>query len=153
MNRTTRILVLGMIYGALTGQAPVSATDADSAADFCTRLGRAIGLNDTKLSDAPAGWKANALNFGQRFLVGGTATTSVHVEPVEPASVDDYKRLTDMCAAEGKGAVCRLIGPVAFHFGWKGSRTEVPVLPGETAAVRVEGSRTSCQPGGAAKQD
>ena len=52
-----------------------------------------------------------------------------------------------MCAAEGKGAVCRLVGPVNFKFGWKGSKTVTSVLPAETAIVSVEGIKTTCQAG------
>jgi hypothetical protein len=106
-----------------------------------------VGIDEAKLTDQKGGWKANALNFGQRFLVGGTASTSVDAEPVEPATVEDYKRAGGMCAAEGKGAVCRLVGPVNFRFGWKGNKTVTTVLPGETATVRVEGIKTTCKPG------
>jgi hypothetical protein len=106
-----------------------------------------MGLDEAKLAGKTGEWKANALNFGQRFLVGGTASTSVDVEPIEPSTVDDYKRASEMCVAEGKGAVCRLVGPVNFYFGWKGSKTVTPVLPAETAVVSVEGMKTTCQLG------
>lgn len=147
MNNLTRASILCAAFVTLTGQAP--APDADDGADFCTRLGRNIGLEESKLAEGKGGWKANALNFGQRFLVGGTASTSVNVEPVEPSTVEDYKRAGAMCEAEGKGAVCRLVGPVNFEFGWKGNRTVTPVLPDETAVIRVEGIKTSCQLGAA----
>lgn len=106
-----------------------------------------MGFDEAKLAEKKGGWKANALNFGQRFLVGGTASTSVDAEPIEPSTVDDYRRASDMCVAEGKGAVCRLVGPVNFKFGWKGSKTVTPVLPAETAVVSVEGIKTTCRPG------
>lgn len=144
MKHGIRIGILGAAFITLTGQAPALAPDG---ADFCTRLGRNIGLDEAQLSGSKAGWKAHALNFGQRFLVGGTAATSVAAEPVEPAVVDDYKRADAMCVAEGKGAVCRLAGPVNFRFGWKGSTTDTPVLPNEKAVVRVEGAKAFCEPG------
>lgn len=141
MNSFVRASVVCAAFVTLTGQV------AEDAVDFCTRLGRNMGLDEAKLAEKKGGWKANALNFGQRFLVGGTASTSVNAEPIEPATVDDYKRVSDMCVAEGKGAVCRLAGPVNFEFGWKGTKTVTAVLPAETAVVTVEGIRTSCQLG------
>ena len=147
VNSLVRASVLCAAFVALTGQAPAPVPVAGDAADFCTRLGRNMGLDEAKLAEKKGGWKANALNFGQRFLVGGTASTSVNVEPVEPATVADYKRVSDMCAAEGNGAVCRLVGPVNFVFGWKGTRTVTAVRPAETAVVAVEGIKTFCQVG------
>lgn len=145
MNNFIRAPILCTAFVALTGQAPAAKPSADDGADFCTRLGRNIGLEEPTLADGKAGWEANALNFGQRFLFGGTATTSLAVEPAEPATVDDYKRAEGMCTTEGKGAVCRLAGPINFRFGWKGNTTITPVLPNEKAIVRVEGIKTNCQ--------
>ncbi len=147
MNSLMRASVLCTALVTMTGQAPAPVPSPDDGADFCTRLGRNMGLDEAKLAEKKGGWKANALNFGQRFLVGGTASTSVDAEPIEPSTIDDYKRANDMCVAEGKGAVCRLVGPVNFKFGWKGSKTVTPVLPAETAVVSVEGSKTTCQAG------
>lgn len=142
-----RASVLCIALVTLTGQAPAPVPTPDDGADFCTRLGRNMGLDEAKLAEKKGGWKANALNFGQRFLVGGTASTSVDAEPIEPSTIDDYKRANDMCLAEGKGAVCRLVGPVNFKFGWKGNMTVTPVLPDETAVVSVEGIKTTCRVG------
>lgn len=153
MNTLIRASVLCTALVTLTGQAPAPVSIPDDGTDFCTRLGRNMGLDEAKLAEKKGGWKANALNFGQRFLVGGTASTSVDVEPIEPSTVDDYKRASGMCAAEGKGAVCRLVGPVNFIFGWKGSKTVTPVLPAETAVVSVEGIKTMCQLGNTAPKD
>lgn len=147
MNNLMRASVVCTAFVTLTGQAPAPVLIPADGTDFCTRLGRNIGLDEAKLAEKRGGWKANALNFGQRFLVGGTASTSVDVEPVEPSTVDDYKRASDMCVAEGKGAVCRLVGPANFKFGWKGSKTVTTVLPAETAVVSVEGIKTTCQVG------
>ena len=144
MQKMIRASILGAAFVTLTGQALPTA--ADAGANFCTRLGQNIGLDESKLADRKAGWTANALNFGQRFLVGGTAATSVAAEPVEPVTVEEYKRADAMCVAEGKGAVCRLVGPVNFRFGWKGNTTVTPVMPHERAVVRVEGIKTICQP-------
>jgi hypothetical protein len=137
--------ILGAALVALTAQSPAPA--AGDSGDFCTRLGRAVGVDEAKLADEKPGWSVNALNFGQRFIVGGSATTSVNAEAAEPATVEDYKRADAMCVAEGKGAVCRLSGPVGFRFGWKGNVLLTLVLAGESAVVRVEGSKTHCQPG------
>lgn len=143
MNPLIRATVLGAALIGLTGQAPPT-LDGDGA-DFCARLAKNIGIETPKAANGRSGWTANALNFGQRFLVGGTASTSVDVEPAEPATVDDYKRASGMCTAEGKGAVCRLVGPANFKFGWKGNTSITPVLPDERAIVRVEGIKTNCQ--------
>ncbi len=147
MNSFSRAAMLCAAFTMLTGQAPAPVPIAEGAANFCIRLGRNIGLDEAKLADDKGGWKANALNFGQRFLVGGTASTSLDIEPVEPSTVEDYKRADAMCVAEGKGAICRLVGPVNFKFGWKGNKTVTPVLPDETAVVSVEGIKASCQSG------
>ena len=153
MNSLNRASALCTALVTLTGQAPAPGSISDDGADFCTRLGSNMGLDEAKLAEKKGGWKANALNFGQRFLVGGTASTSVNVEPIEPVTIDDYKRVSDMCVAEGKGAVCRLAGPVNFAFGWKGTKTVTAVLPTETAVVSVEGSKTTCQLGNTDPKD
>jgi hypothetical protein len=147
VKKFIRVSLVCAALAALTGQSPTLAALADDGADFCTRLGRNIGIDEAKLAEGKGAWTANALNFGQRFLVGGTASTSVDVEPVEPVTLEDYQRANAMCAAEGKGAVCRLAGPVSFKFGWKGKQTITPVLPNETATVSVQGSKASCQLG------
>ncbi len=151
MNSFIRASILFTALVALTGQArpPVD----DDGADFCTRLGKNIGIEKPKMADSKVGWTANALNFGQRFFFGGTAATSVAVEPLETATVEDYKRADGMCTTEGKGAVCRLVGPINFRFGWKGNTTITPVLPAESAVVRVEGLKTTCQPDVAQSMD
>lgn len=147
MNSLIRASVLCTAFVTLTGQAPAPVPVPDDGADFCVRLGRNMGLDEAKLAEKKGGWKANALNFGQRFLVGGTGTTSLGVDPIEPKTVDDYERASEMCETEGKGAVCRLVGPVNFHFLWKGSKTVTPVLPAETAVVSVQGIKATCQLG------
>ncbi|WP_084489238.1 hypothetical protein [Novosphingopyxis baekryungensis] len=147
MNNSTRASVFYAAFVALTGQALAIAPSSNDEADFCTRLGRSIGLDEAKLADGKGKWKASPFNFGQRFLFGGSAATSVNVEPIEPTTVDDFKRAEGMCEADGKGAACRLVGPVNFTFGWKGNKTVTFVLPNETATVRVEGSKTTCQSG------
>jgi len=145
VKNVIRASILCTAFVALTAQAPAPSPDAGSGADFCTRLGRNIGLEESKLADGKGGWKASPLNFGQRFLFGGGSSTSVDVEPVEPSTVEDYKRVGDICALEGEGAVCRIVGPGNFVFVWKGNKTVTPVLPNETAVVTVEGIKTTCQ--------
>jgi hypothetical protein len=144
-----RMTLICGAYLGLTGQTPGPEIVPDDGADFCMRLGRTIGIDEAKLAERRGAWTANALNFGQRFLVGGTASTSVAVEPVEPATVEDYKRASAMCETEGKGAVCRLSGPANFKLGWKGEQTVTPIHPDETAIVSVKGSKASCQSGSA----
>jgi hypothetical protein len=144
-----RVSLVCGAFLALTGQTPGPEFVPDDGADFCMRLGRSIGIDEAKLAERRGAWTANALNFGQRFLVGGTASTSVAVEPIEPATVEDYKRASAMCETEGKGAVCRLSGPANFKFGWKGEQTVTPIRPDETAIVSVKGSKASCQSGAA----
>lgn len=87
------------------------------------------------------------MNFGQRFLIGGTAVTSVGVMPVEPATVEDYRRLENMCMPEEKKAVCTLAGPVNFKFTWKGRRIVTPLAAGERATVSVAGTKATCKSG------
>lgn len=131
---------------ALTGQTlPPAPETADN--DFCQRLAKTLGVEKVVTVNGQSKWTASALNFGQRFLFGGTAVTSVAAEPVEPATVEDYKRAKNTCLGEGGGAVCRLIGPLDFEFGWKGNKWVTPVAPGERAMVSVKGTKTSCQSG------
>ena len=86
------------------------------------------------------------MNFGQRFILGGSAATGVGVTPVEPATVEDYQRLENMCMPEGKGAVCKLIGPVNFKFMWKGRKIVTLLTTGERATILVAGTKTTCRP-------
>ena len=136
---------------ALTGQVAASDPLSGEGRNFCARLGAEMGLDEKKLAET--GWEAKALNFGQRFLIGGTATTSVNVEPVEPATIEEYRRVAKMCQSEGKAAVCRLTGPANFRFGWKGTVITTPVLKDEVAVVTVKGITTTCQSGGAGPKE
>lgn len=130
--------------------APVSSAQTNTdmgEADFCARLAANVEIEKTTVVDGKTQWNANALNLGQRVLFGGTAVTSVDAEPLEATSVEEYERAKEMCVAEGKGAECRLVGPVNFKFGWKGKKSITPVHDGEIALVRVESSRASCHAG------
>lgn len=71
--------------------------------------------------------------------------TGVGVSPVEPATVEDYKRLENVCLPERKGAVCRLIGPLNFNFIWKGRKILTPMMTGERANITVVGTKTTCR--------
>ncbi|WP_241765804.1 hypothetical protein [Erythrobacter longus] len=138
-----------MIFALLAASLPLAGHDGSQASDghpsFCARLAANIGIDDVEVRDGKASWKANALNLGQRVLFGGTATTSVDVAVVEPATVDDYRRASDMCAAQDGGAVCRLTGPVTFEFGWKGSKSETAVMAGEISTVTVQSTKAMCE--------
>ena len=112
-------LGLSASFIVITGAAPAVSL-ADPTGDFCTRLARNSGIDKPSAPDGHTVWTVSALNFGQRFIVGGSAATGIGVKPVEPATLDDYHRLENMCEPEGKGAVCKLVGPVNFAFIWKG---------------------------------
>ena len=142
MTKASRLAACAAASIALSFQTPLQADSAPSG--FCARLAENAGIEETKVVDGETTWSASALNFGQRVLFGGTATTSVNVEVVEPATVEDYKRAETMCAAEGRGAVCRLIGPINFKFVWKGNKTLTAVHADETAMVVVESTRATC---------
>ena len=113
--------------------------------DFCARLAADSGIDRPAAADGSTEWTVNAMNFGQRFVFRGSAATGVGVIPVEPASVDDYRRLEDMCLPQGKGAICKLVGPVVFKFMWKGRKIMTPMAAGERATISVLGTRTTCR--------
>lgn len=140
----TVIVRAGIAAAALV--AATGAAQPDGAkGDFCARLAANSGIDKPAAPDGRTAWTANAVNFGQRFLLGGSAATGVGVKPIEPATVIEYKRLDDMCAMKGKGAVCRLVGPVTFKFNWKGHEILTPMTSGERATVEVIGTKTSCR--------
>ena len=137
-----RLASLMLLLGLTGVTAPSSGT---TSATFCTRLAANMGIEQPATGDDPNSWTANALNFGQRFLVGGSAATSVGVSPVEPSTVEDYRRLENMCAPDRKGAACKLSGPVNFNVTWKGRRTVTVMESGERATVSVAGTKMICQ--------
>ena len=118
---------------------------SSAAGDFCARLASNSGIDKPAAPDGRTEWTVSALNFGQRFIFGGTAVTGVDVKPVEPATVEDYKRLEDMCLPDSKGAICNLVGPVNFEFHWKGRKVVTPMEPGERATILIEGIKTTCR--------
>ena len=120
---------------------------ADATGDFCQRLAQTIGLKVHPTGPGPARWTVDAIPLAQRLVIGGSAATGMGVHPIEPATVEDYHRLEDMCQPDGKGAVCRLLGPVRFSFLWRGVRTYTLVHPGERATVRIASTRTTCDAG------
>ena len=128
----------------LTGQALPLPSGA-ATRDFCSRLATDSGIELPVATNGPTEWTVNALNFGQRFLLGGTAVTVVGVAAIEPATLDDYRRLDNMCLPEGKGAACKLLGPVDFNFTWKGRKIVTRIDSGERATILVAGTKTTCR--------
>lgn len=137
-------LAAGLAFLLLTAQSLPSAPQAPQG-DFCARLAGDSGIKLRERPDGRSDWSENALSFGQRVLVGGAAAIGVGVTPVEPATVEEYRRLENMCLPEGKGAICRLVGPVNFKFIWKGRKIVTPVAAGERATVILAGTRASCR--------
>jgi hypothetical protein len=137
-------LALCAPFFMLTGQTTPPPSE-DGAGDFCFRLAKDSGIDRPAAPDGRTTWTVDALNFGQRFIFGGSAATSVSVRPVPPVTVEDYERLEDTCRQEGKGAVCNLVGPVIFNFTWKGRQVVTPVAAGERATVSIFGTKTTCQ--------
>lgn len=144
MTVIVRACVAAAALLASTGATSSAQPDA-AKGDFCARLATNSGIDKPASPDGRTAWTANAMNLGQRFLLGGSAATGVGVKPIEPATVAEYKRLDDMCMMKGKGAICRLVGPVTFKFNWKGRENLVPVAQGERATVEVVGTKTSCR--------
>ena len=140
-----RLLVLGGSFFMLTGQTSPSPAPTAAMGDLCSRLAADIGLKTLASSNEGTEWTVNALSFGQRFIFGGSAATGVGVSPVEPATVEDYRRLEDMCMPKGKGAICKLVGPVNFKFMWKGRKIVMPMEAGERATITVMGAKTTCR--------
>lgn len=140
LGRAARSIPIFFVLGATLPQ-----SEGRSSGDFCARLATNSGIDKPASPDGRTSWTVNALNFGQRFLFGGSAATGVGVRPIDPATVEDYKRLEGMCVPEGKGAVCRLAGPASFSFTWKGTQVVTPVEAGERAKVTVIGTRTTCE--------
>jgi len=149
-------VMLCLLAAGLAGQASAQGAGGQGAGapgvgmgDFCARLAADSGIDEPASPDGRTQWTVNAMNFGQRFIFGGSAATGVGVTPVEPATVEDYRRLEDMCLPKGKGAVCELAGPVNFRFTWKGRKIVTPLAPGERATISVAGTRTTCRSGAA----
>ncbi len=142
MVRTGR-MAAGMALCALAGGA--GAAPQATTGDFCARLAADSGIDRPAATGGPTQWTVNALNFGQRVLFGGSAATGIGVSPVEPATAADYARIEDMCLPDGKGAICRLVGPVRFKFIWKGRKIVTAMAPGERATVSVVSTRTTCR--------
>lgn len=145
MTNGGRMLALAGLL-MLTAQAAPPAAPV-TASDFCARLAADSGIV------VPAGqpeWTVNALNFGQRWFFGGSTATGVGVEPIDPVTVEDYKRLEDMCLPDGKGAICKLVGPVNVRFYWKGKKILTPMRASEKATILIKGTKTTCRIGGAA---
>ncbi len=113
--------------------------------NFCLRLAADGGIEVPATPPSPRVWTANAVNFRQRFFGSGSAATSVGVTPVEPVTVEDYRRVENMCRPEGQGAICDLVGPVDFKFSWKGRSTVTRLHSGERATISVKGTRASCK--------
>ncbi|WP_294239611.1 hypothetical protein [uncultured Sphingomonas sp.] len=133
------------VAGLLVSTGAIPAQPEKVSADFCARLAADSGIDKPASPDGRTKWTASAMNFGQRVLLGGSAATGVGVKPIEPATVAEYKRLDDMCTVKGKGAICRLVGPVTFKFNWKGREILIPMAAGERATVEVIGYKTSCR--------
>ena len=148
MQRYSGAITVGAAFLALTGQALPTATDM--AGDFCSRLASNIGIDEPETKDGRTVWTARALNFGQRFLFGGTAVTAVDVEAPDATTIKEYKQAKAMCIPADESAVCELVGPINFVLVWKGNRTVTPIREGETATVVVKGLKTSCETGGSA---
>ncbi len=136
------VMIVALLASLALGAAP---DDVKAAPDFCARLATNAGIDKPAAPDGRTEWTVNAMNFGQRFVFGGSAATGVGVTPVEPATVEDYRRLERACEPMGKGAVCHLVGPVNFRFIWKGQTIVTPMAAGERATILVAGTKTTCR--------
>ncbi|WP_375290761.1 hypothetical protein [Qipengyuania sp.] len=58
MKSLSRAAVPGAIFLSLTGQAPPAPSLAEDGGDFCARLAKDIGFEDTKIVDGHTVWKA-----------------------------------------------------------------------------------------------
>lgn len=143
MARRRWLLIGALLLSVSEAALPSSSTVGQ---DFCARLASDSGIDKPAAPGGRTEWTVNAANFGQRFLVGGSFATGVGVVPIEPASVQDYQRLENMCLPDGKGAICKLVGPVIFKFVWKGRKVMTPMSLGERATILVAGTRTTCRP-------
>ncbi len=141
---SSRIGLTTAAFFALVSGSPAAQVSVPKP-DFCARLAQNSGIDQPASPDGRTEWTAHAMNFGQRFLIGGSVATGVGLRPVEPATLDDYRRLDTMCTVKGKGAVCQLIGPAIFKFTWKGREILTPMAAGERATVSVLGSKTNCR--------
>lgn len=144
MKRYSRAAI---VIACLFGLSAQAALETGAEADFCARLATELGVKKTKVINGHTFWKASALNFAQRFLVGGTASYSMVAQPVDRYSIAEYNRVSEMCGLEEKSAACRLVGPALFELGWKGTQANLQILEGEKAIVLIKGTKVRCQPG------
>ena len=143
MQLRLRTLTLCIALAASFGQSAASAAEPD----FCARLAADLGIDEPVAADGRTEWTANSLNFGQRFLWGGSAATSLGIDPPENPTVADYQRIAEYCETTKKGAICRLQGPLVFKLGFKGKEYNTPLMEGEEAVVRTNGTKTMCKSG------
>lgn len=142
MPKKLRLALCLSILPFISGFTPVSDV---VEGDFCARLAKDAGIDKPASADGRTSWEVSSLNFGQRFLFGGTSTIGVGVEPIDAQTIEDYQRIEDMCQAVEKGAACDLAGPALFQLTWKGKTIETPIHAGEAATVTVRGTKTMCQ--------
>ena len=143
MTIRLRSVAACLSLAALFTQSAASATEPD----FCARLATDLGIDEPADADGRTEWTANSLNFGQRFLWGGSSATSFGVDPPENPTVADYQRIAEYCETTKKGAICRLQGPLIFKLGFKGKEYMTPLIAGEEAVVRTNGTKTMCKAG------
>lgn len=144
MTTCRAIILFGTACAVVAAAPPVKASP--TGMDFCARLAEDSGIDKPASPDGRTQWTVNAMNFGQRFLVGGAFATGVGVKPVEPATVEDYRRLEESCRPRQKGALCQLAGPLIFKFIWEGREVLTPLNAGERAVIEVQSTRTTCRP-------
>jgi hypothetical protein len=142
------VVIAPVLLGASEPAPSPSPSPTAAPGDFCQRLAQNIGVKVHPKAPGPTTWTIDAVPFIRLLVpIPGSVATGMGARPIEPASAADYRRVDEMCQPDGKGAVCRLLGPVRFSFLWRGARTFSLIYPGERARVRIVSTRTTCQAG------
>lgn len=121
---------------------PAEAAAADT---FCQRLAPMLDMKAVTNSDGSVEeWKVNTVGLG-KALLGGAVANSVGVGPVNPATVDDYRRLENTCAAVKKGAVCKIDGPMTVKITTRKGSIRLDAEEGERPTILIKNTTIYCR--------
>jgi len=123
MPKLWRLILCLPLMVLISGASPPAETVTE---DFCARLAKDSGIEKPTAPDGRTVWTVNALNFGQRFIFGGSATTGLSVKP-ENARPSPSSALRRRVVAR-LPSNCAQAAPIKV--------TAMP-MPAETATSRV----------------
>ena len=78
-------------------------------------------------------------------LFGGQRSVALGYDMDEHSTLEDYKRVAELCRVTPKGSTCKISGPGLFFVQYKEPPVKIAVEPSDQGEVRLIGTKIECE--------